>query len=79
MGNNNHSGSGYGRGVLLRLLPRLSAKPNNRYCLLRAKWHHHPQGVYKGNDKERREERVMDWGGVIGEDINLSLFYLTIQ
>ena len=24
--------------------------------------HHHPQGDYQGNDKERREARVMDWG-----------------
>lgn len=76
MGNNNHSGSGIGRGVLLRLLPAIPLQPYNRYCVLRALGHHHPQGGYKGIDKERREERVMDWAGVIGIAKRLSILFL---
>lgn len=58
---NHRSGSGIGRGVLMCLLPTIPAKPNNRYCVLCPLGHHHPQGGYKGIDKERRKG-VMDWG-----------------
>ena len=66
MGNNHRSGSGIGRGVSMRLLPRLPAKPYNHYWMLCPLGHHHSQGGYKGNDKERIKERVMDWMGMLG-------------
>ena len=38
--------------------------------------HHHPQGGYGGNDKERREERVMDWSKWWHNKVTRLLFLL---